>query len=176
MRSRRATLRKEGSAIGTTEHPMPPGGPAGRSVVILLVEDNPGDIRLTREALHGCGITNPMDVVTDGAAALAYLHREPPYHNAPRPGLILLDLNLPRVDGGQVLTVIKTDPDLRTIPVIILTTSAAPTDVEESYRRHANCYIVKPPTFTELAHAIDGIGAFWLDLVTLPPAAAAVGQ
>ena len=166
---------KVGRAISITEHPTPPGG--GPAVVILLVEDNPGDIRLTREALHGCGITNPMDVVTDGAAALAYLHREPPYHNAPRPGLILLDLNLPRVDGGQVLTVIKTDPDLRTIPVIILTTSAAPTDVEEAYQRHANCYIVKPPTFTELAHAIDGgIGAFWLDLVTLPPAAAAVGQ
>jgi len=165
---------KVGKAISLTEHPTTPGG--GSAVVILLVEDNPGDIRLTREALHGCGITNPMDVVTDGAAALAYLHREPPYHNAPRPGLVLLDLNLPRVDGGQVLTVIKTDPDLRTIPVIILTTSAAPTDVEESYRRHANCYIVKPPTFTELAHAIDGIGAFWLDLVTLPPAAAAVGQ
>ena len=167
---------KEGNAIGTTEHPPRPAGTAGRGVPILLVEDNPGDVRLTREALRGCGITNPVNVVNDGAAALAYLHREPPYDQAPRPGLILLDLNLPRVDGGQVLTVIKTDPELRTIPVIILTTSAAPTDVEAAYQRHANCYIVKSPTFTELAHAINGIGAFCLDLVTLPPAAAAVGQ
>ena len=164
---------KEGNAISTTEpHPRP----TGTAVPMLLVEDNPADIRLTREALRGCGITNPMDVVTDGAAALAYLHREPPYHHTSRPGLILLDLNLPRLDGGQVLTVIKTDPELRTIPVIMLTTSAAPTDVEAAYQQHANCYIVKPPAFTEFAHAINGIGGFWLDLVTLPPTAAAVGE
>jgi CheY-like chemotaxis protein len=173
---------KEGRVISTTEHhPKPTGtagtaGTAGPAVPILLVEDNPADIRLTREALRGCGITNPMDVVTDGAAALAYLHRDPPYHDSPRPGLVLLDLNLPRLDGAQVLlTVIKTDPDLRTIPVIILTTSAAPTDDQAAYQRHANCYIVKPATFTEFARAINGIGGFWLDLVTLPPAAAAVG-
>ena len=165
---------KEGKAIGSTEHPPRPAGTAGRAVSILLVQDNPGDIRLTREALHGCGITNPMDVVTDGAAALAYLHREPPYDQARRPGLVLLDLNLPRLDGGQVLTVIKADPDLRSIPVIMLTTSGEPADVEAAYQRHANCYIVKPPTFTEFARAINGIGGFWLDLVTLP-AAAAVG-
>ena len=167
---------REGRAISSTEHLPRPAATAVRGVPILLVEDNPGDIRLTQEALRAGGITNPMDVVSDGAAALAYLHREPPYADAPRPGLVLLDLNLPRVDGGQVLTAIKTDPELRTIPVIILTTSAAPTDVEAAYQRHANCYIVKSPTFTELAHAINGIGAFWLDLVTLPPATAAVGQ
>ena len=175
-RSRKLTVVREGRAISTTEHPPRPTATDGRGVPILLVEDNPGDIRLTHEALRGGGITNPMEVVSDGAAAMAYLHRAPPYHDAPRPGLVLLDLNLPRVDGGQVLTVIKTDPDLRTIPVIILTTSAAPTDVEVASQRHANCYIVKPPTFTEFAHAINAIGAFWLDLVTLPPAAAAVGR
>jgi len=175
-RSRKGTVGREGRAISTPERPPRPAATAGRRVPILLVEDNPGDIRLTREALRGGGITNPMDVVTDGAAALAYLHGEPPYADAPRPGLVLLDLNLPRVDGGQVLAMIKTDPDLCSIPVIILTTSAAPTDVDLAYRRHANCYIVKPPTFTEFAHAINGIGAFWLDLVTLPPSAAAVGR
>ena len=175
-RSRKGTVVRGGRAISTTEHLPRTAATVGRGVPILLVEDNPGDIRLTREALRGGGITNPMDVVSDGAAALAYLRREPPYADAPRPGLILLDLNLPRVDGGQVLTMIKTDPDLCSIPVIVLTTSAAPTDVDLAYRGHANCYIVKPPTFTELAHAITGIGAFWLDLVTLPPSAAAVGR
>ena len=93
---------REGGAISTTEHPPRPAATAGRSVPILLVEDNPGDIRLTHEALRGGGITTPMDGVSDGAAAMAYLHREPPYADAPRPGLVLLDLNLPRVDGGQV--------------------------------------------------------------------------
>ena len=175
-RSRKLTVVREGRAISTTEHPPRPAATAGRRVSILLVEDNPGDIRLTQEALRGGGITNPMEVVSDGAAGMAYLHQEPPYAGAPRPGLVLLDLNLPSVDGGQVLTMIKTDPDLCTIPVIILTTSAAPTDVDLAYRRHANCYIVKPSTFTEFAQAINAIGAFWLDLVTLPPAAAAVGR
>ena len=108
-------------------------------------------------------------MITDGDTALAYLRHQPPYQDAPRPGLVLLDLNLPHVDGRHVLTAIKTDPDLRTIPVIILTTSNAPADIELAYREHANCYLVKPLGFTALAHTIEIISAFWLDTVTLPP-------
>jgi len=151
----------------STERATRTVGAGRRLVPILLVEDNPADIRFTLEAVSDAGITR-MDVVTDGDAALAYLRKEPPYHDATRPGLVLLDLNLPRVDGRQVLTAIKTDPDLHTIPVIILTTSGAPPDVELAYREHANCYLVKPLTFTALADTIEIISAFWLDTVTLP--------
>ena len=138
-----------------------------RLVPVLLIEDNSADIRLTLEASSAVGITR-MDVITDGDTAMAYLRREPPYQDAPRPALVLLDLNLPRVDGRHLLTAIKTDPDLHTIPVIILTTSNAPPDIELAYREHANCYLVKPLGFTALAHTFDIISAFWLDTVTLP--------
>jgi CheY-like chemotaxis protein len=140
------------------------------AVPILLVEDNPADVRLTREAFASARVANPVDVVTDGDAALAYLRREPPYADAPQPGLVLLDLNLPRVDGKTVLAEIKGDPVLRSIPVIVLTTSSAPVDVQAAYQHHANCYIVKPLSFAAFAHAIASIGAFWLDLVMLPKA------
>jgi len=129
-----------------------------RPVPVLLIEDNPADIRLTPEASSACGLTR-LKVITDGDTALAYLRHQPPYQNAPRPGIVLLDLNLPRVDG----TAIKTDPDLHTIPVIILTTSSAPEDIELAYREHANCYLIKPLGFTALANTIE------LDTATLPP-------
>ena len=143
-------------------------GQGRRLVPVLLIEDNPADIRLTLEASSAAGLTR-MDVITAGDTAMAYLRREPPYQDAPRPGLVLLDLNLPHVDGRHVLTATKTDPDLHTIPVIILTTSAAPPEIELAYREHANCYLVKPLGFTALAHTFDIISAFWLDIVTLPP-------
>lgn len=135
---------------------------------ILLVEDNQADVRLTQEAIAGTGMGISMDVVTDGDEALAYLRRAGPFADAPRPVLILLDLNLPRLDGKQVLAEIKSDPDLRTIPVIVLTTSAAAPDVESAYHGHANCYIVKPLTFADFGRAMERIGSFWLDLVALP--------
>ena len=138
-----------------------------RLVPVLLIEDNPADIHLTLEASSTCGLTR-LEVITDGDTALAYLRHQPPYQDAPRPGLVLLDLNLPRVDGRHVLTAIKTDPDLHTIPVIILTTSSAPADIELAYREHANCYLVKPLGFAALANTIETISAFWLDTVTLP--------
>ena len=133
-----------------------------RLVPVLLIEDNPADIRLTLEASSTCGLTR-LEVITDGDTALAYLRHQPPYQDAPRPGLVLLDLNLPGIDGRHVLTAIKTDPDLHTIPVIILTTSSAPADIELAYREHANCYLVKPLGFTALANTIEIISAFWLD-------------
>ena len=153
----------------TTTHTATRGTGLGRRLVpVLLIEDNSADIRLTLEASSAVGITR-MDVITDGDTAMAYLRREPPYQDAPRPGLVLLDLHLAHVDGRHVLNAIKTDPDLHTIPVIILTTSAAPPDIELAYREHANCYLVKPLGFTALAHTFDIISAFWLDTVTLPP-------
>src|SRR5664279_3898140 len=152
----------------TTETTSRTTGLGRRQVPVLLIEDNPADIRrLTLEASCTAGLTR-MDVITDGDTALAYLRREP-LPGRPRPGLVLLDLNLPRVDGRHVLTAIKTDPDLHTIPVIILTTSAAPPDIELAYREHANCYLVKPLGFTALANTIEIISAFWLDAATLPP-------
>ena len=153
----------------TTTHTATRGTGLGRRLVpVLLIEDNPADIRLTLEASSAAGLTR-MDVITAGDTAMAYLRREPPYQDAPRPGLVLLDLNLPHVDGRHVLTAIKTDPDLHTIPVIILTTSAAPPDIELAYREHANCYLVKPLGFTALVDTIEIISAFWLDTATLPP-------
>lgn len=146
----------------------PPVRPSTGTAPILLVEDNQADVRLTREAIATLGMDIEMEVVSDGDAALAYLRRDAPYAGAPRPSLILLDLNLPRVDGKQVLAEIKNDDRLRTIPVIILTTSAAALDVEAAYHGHANSYIVKPLTFADFGRAMEQIGAFWLDLVTLP--------
>src|ERR687884_1433856 len=117
---------------------------ATRAIEILLVEDSPGDVRLTREALRDGKVRNNLSVVTDGVEALAFLRREGRYADAPRPDLILLDLNLPKKDGREVLAEIKADPNLRRIPVVVLTTSEAEQDIVETYNLHANCYVKKP--------------------------------
>ena len=136
---------------------------------ILLVEDSPSDAMMTREALESSKVMNRLHIVDDGAQAMAFLRREGNFGTAPRPGLILLDLNLPRKNGLEVLQEVKDDPDLKTIPVVILTTSKAESDVARSYGLHANCYISKPVEFAKLAESVRGIRDFWLCLVTLPP-------
>jgi two-component system, chemotaxis family, response regulator Rcp1 len=138
-------------------------------VEILLVEDNPADIRLTREALHEGKVRNNLNVVVDGEAALAFLRREGNYVSATRPDLILLDLNLPKKDGREVLAEIKEDPSLKQIPVVILTTSNAEKDILQSYDLHVNCYITKPVQLTEFLSVVKSIDDFWLALVRLPP-------
>jgi CheY-like chemotaxis protein len=141
----------------------------GRLVEILLVEDNPGDVRLTQEVFKEGRVRNNLSVAWNGEEALAFLRREGRFANAPRPDIILLDLNLPRKDGREVLAEIKVDPELKCIPVVILTTSQAESDLIESYNLHANCYIVKPvdlPHFIEVVKRIEG---FWLQIVKLPP-------
>jgi chemotaxis family two-component system response regulator Rcp1 len=138
------------------------------AIEILLVEDNPGDARLTREAFKEGRLLNNLTVVCDGVEALAYLRREGQYSNCPRPDLVLLDLNLPKKDGREVLSEIKTDDELKMIPVVVLTTSAAQEDVTRAYGSHANCYITKPvdlDQFLRVAHSIEN---FWLTLVRLP--------
>lgn len=135
---------------------------------ILLVEDNPGDVRLTREALRDAKMVNELHVASDGVEALAFLRREPPYTTAPRPDLILLDLNLPRVDGREVLSAIKSSPELRTIPVVVLTSSGAEEDVARSYDLHANCYVRKPVELQSFLHVVQTIDDFWLSVVRLP--------
>jgi CheY-like chemotaxis protein len=139
-----------------------------RTINVLLVEDDPGDVLMTREAFEE-NLHNRLDVVTDGAAALDYLRHEEPYADAPRPDLILLDLNLPRRDGREVLQEIKADPDLRHIPVIVLTTSQAEEDVLRSYQLHANAYVTKPVDFEGFVEAIRQIDQFFLSVVQLPP-------
>jgi CheY-like chemotaxis protein len=142
----------------------------GRPVEILLVEDNPGDVRLTREALREGKIRNHLSVVPDGVEALAFLRRAGRYAEAPHPDVILLDLNLPRKSGREVLAEIKADGQLRRIPVVILTTSADEQDVLRAYELHANCYITKPVDFEQFSTVIQAIENFWLTVVTLPGA------
>jgi CheY-like chemotaxis protein len=142
--------------------------PDAREITVLLVEDDPGDVLMTREAFED-KLNNRLDVVTDGAAALAYLRREPPYADAPRPDLILLDLNLPRRDGREVLAEVKDDPELASIPVVVLTTSQAEEDVLRSYQLHANAYVTKPVDFTGFLEAIRQIDHFFVSVVQLPP-------
>lgn len=137
---------------------------------ILLVEDNPGDARLAAEAFKEGTIPTQLHVVQDGIEAMAFLRREAPYSDVPRPDLVLLDLNLPRKDGREVLAEIKEDPHLRRLPVIVLTTSQAETDISRSYELHANCYIVKPVDFDRFIDVVKGIEDFWCSLVKLPPA------
>lgn len=140
----------------------------GRAIVILMVEDNPADVRLTREAFSEAKISNSLYVVSDGVEAMSFLRREPPHADVPRPDLILLDLNLPRKDGREVLAEIKADPSLRRIPVVVLTTSRSDADVLSTYNLHANCYITKPvdlERFLEIVHSVEN---FWLTAVTLP--------
>ena len=135
---------------------------------ILLVEDSPGDVRLTREALKDAKMHINLHVASDGIEAMAFLNREEEYSDVPRPDLILLDLNLPRKDGRQVLEEIKDNPELMTIPVVILTTSASEEDVLRSYRLHANCYISKPVDLDGFLKVIKSIDNFWLSIVKLP--------
>ena len=139
-----------------------------RPIQILMVEDNDGDVFLTMEALKSAKIANEVHVVHDGVEALEFLRRQGKYAAAPRPELILLDLNLPRKDGRQVLAEIKPDPELGKIPVVVLTSSAAEQDVVKSYQLHANCYIVKPVDFNGLMEIVASIEQFWLAVVTLP--------
>jgi two-component system, chemotaxis family, response regulator Rcp1 len=142
--------------------------PTGRPIEILLVEDNPGDVRLTVEGLNEGKVHNNLHVARDGVEALAFLRREGNYSDAVRPDLILLDLNLPRKDGREVLADIKADPDLKTIPVVVLTTSRAEQDVLHSYQLQANCYITKPVDLEQFIHVVKSIEDFWFTVVTLP--------
>lgn len=143
----------------------------GIEVEILLVEDSPGDVRLTREALKNSRFPNRLHVVGDGVEALAFLRRQGPYAaTAVRPHLILLDYNLPRKSGHEVLADIKADPDLRRIPVVVLTTSEAEQDIWQAYDLHANCFISKPVDFDVFLDVIRSIEDFWLTTVKLPPA------
>jgi chemotaxis family two-component system response regulator Rcp1 len=137
-------------------------------IEILLVEDNPGDVRLTRETLKDNKISNRLSVVEDGEKALAYLRRQGGYSASARPDLILLDLNLPRIGGREVLAVIKADPKLCAIPVVVLTTSEADADIKTSYESHANCYISKPVALDAFIKVVRSIEDFWFDLVRLP--------
>ena len=140
-----------------------------RAAELLLVEDNPGDIRLTIEALKEGKVINNLTVVKDGEDAIAFLRRQRQYANAPRPDLILLDLNLPRKGGMEVLAEIKEDPDLKQIPVVVLTTSQAEQDILRTYTLHANCYIVKPVDLNQFMNVVQTIRSFWLSVVTFPP-------
>jgi CheY-like chemotaxis protein len=141
---------------------------SGRPVVILLAEDNPGDVRLTQEALKAAKVSNTLHVVEDGVETMAFLHREGKHVDAPRPDVILLDLNLPRMDGREALAEIKSDPDLRSIPVVILTSSELEEDVIKAYDLHANCYATKPVELDQFLHIVKAISDFWLTIVKLP--------
>ena len=143
--------------------------PYSRPVEILLVEDNPGDVRLTREALREGKVRNNLYVASDGVDALAFLRREGQYADAVRPDLILLDLNLPRKDGREVLQEIKADASLRYIPVVVLTSSQAEQDILRAYDLHANCYVSKPVVLDQFIHVVHSIEDFWFTIVKLPP-------
>lgn len=138
------------------------------TIEILLVEDNPGDVRLTLEAFNEGRMCNHLSVVEDGVEAMAFLRREGRYADAVRPDLILLDLNLPRKDGRQVLAEIKVDDHLRRIPVVILTTSSAEQDILATYDLHANCYITKPVDLEQFIRVVQSVEDFWLSIVKLP--------
>ena len=143
-------------------------GTNGVPIEVLLVEDSPGDVRLTREALKEAKMYIHLHVVPDGAEAMAFLKREGGHAGAPRPDLILLDLNLPKKDGREVLQEIKESPALQTIPVVILTTSASEADILRSYRHHANCYITKPVGLDGFLEVVKSIDGFWLSVVKFP--------
>jgi chemotaxis family two-component system response regulator Rcp1 len=141
------------------------------SIEILLVEDSPGDVRLTQEALRDAKVQNNLHVASDGIDATSFLRRQGKHANAPRPDLILLDLNLPKKSGREVLEEIKLDPILKSIPVVILTTSAAEEDILRSYQLHANCYITKPVDLDQFLKVVKTIDNFWLAIVKLPAVA-----
>jgi chemotaxis family two-component system response regulator Rcp1 len=138
-------------------------------IEILLIEDNPGDVRLTIEGLKEAKVYNTLHVARDGIEALRFLRREGPHSDAPRPDLILLDLNLPRKDGREVLAEIKGDEALKRIPIIVLTTSQDEEDIFKTYDLHANCYITKPLDFEQFMHVVQSVEDFWLSVVTFPP-------
>jgi len=139
------------------------------SINILLIEDNPGDVELTREALTESGkIMNHLEVAIDGEEALDYLYRRAKYSSAVKPDLILLDLNLPKLDGRDVLKVIKKDVELAKIPVIILSSSEAANDIQRSYQLHANCFVTKPVQLDDFIRVVQTIESFWIDIVRLP--------
>jgi chemotaxis family two-component system response regulator Rcp1 len=144
-------------------------GPKCGPIEILLVEDNPGDVRLTIEALKEGKVANKINVAADGIEALAFLRREGKYENAPKPDLILLDLNLPKKNGREVLAEIKMDSRLKCIPVVILTSSQAEKDIVTTYNLHANCYITKPVDFGQFIDVVKSIENFWFTVVKLPP-------
>jgi chemotaxis family two-component system response regulator Rcp1 len=144
-------------------------GPKCGPIEILLVEDNPGDVRLTIEALKEGKVANKINVAVDGIEALAFLRREGKYENAPKPDLILLDLNLPKKNGREVLAEIKMNTHLKCIPVVILTSSQAEKDIVTTYNLHANCYITKPVDFDQFINVVKSIESFWFSVVKLPP-------
>ena len=139
-----------------------------KEIEILLVEDSPGDVRLTVEALKEAKVHNRLSVVQDGVEAMEFLYKKGSFKDVIRPDLILLDLNLPRKDGREVLTEIKSDPKLRQIPIVVLTTSRAEEDVLRAYNSHANCYITKPVDFKQFMSVVKSIEDFWLTVVKLP--------
>ena len=140
-----------------------------KQIDILLVEDNPGDVRLTREALKEGKVLNTLNVVGDGVEALEFLNHEGKYATSAHPDIILLDLNLPRMDGRELLGRIKSNPNLRRIPVVILTTSKAEEDIIKSYDLHANCYITKPVDLDQFITVVKSVEEFWFTIVKLPP-------
>ena len=142
--------------------------PDGQAINILLVEDNPGDVRLTVEALKEGKVRNQLHIAKDGMEAMDFLHRRGNYSDVPRPDLILLDLNLPKKDGHEVLAEIKEDPELKRIPVVVLTGSKAGDDILKTYNRHANCYITKPVDWDQFITVVKSINDFWLTIVKLP--------
>ncbi|HEX6908931.1 MAG TPA: response regulator [Longimicrobium sp.] len=142
--------------------------PSSSPIEVLLVEDNPGDVRLTREALKEGKVCNNLSVVPDGVEAMAFLRRQGPYADAPRPDVILLDLNLPKKDGREVLEEVKSDAELRSIPVVVLTTSEAERDIARAYALHANCYITKPVDLDQFITVVKSIEDFWFSIVKLP--------
>lgn len=144
-------------------------GRACRPIEILMVEDNPGDVRLTIEALKEGKVRNNLHTVADGEEAMKFLRRQDTHAQAPRPDLVLLDLNLPKKNGREVLAEIKDDPDLKRIPVVILTVSEAEQDIIKSYNLHANCYITKPVNLEQFIQVVRSIEDFWLSIVMLPP-------
>ena len=141
-----------------------------RPIEILMVEDSAPDVLLTREALTDAKVRNRLHVVEDGLLAMAFLRRRPPFQDAPRPDLVLLDLNLPKMDGREVLVEIKGDDELKTIPVVVLTTSKAEEDILRAYRAHANCFIRKPVDFAKFSDVVRVVENFWFTVVSLPPA------
>lgn len=149
----------------------PHNGAMDRPIEILLVEDNPGDVRIAMEALKDCRVANNLSVAEDGVEALSFLRREGGYESSPRPDLILLDLNLPRKDGHEVLAEIKADTDLRQIPVVVLTTSENERDVHKAYDLNANCYITKPGGLEQFVSVMKSIQYFWSMVVQLPTSA-----
>lgn len=140
-----------------------------RPIEILLVEDNPGDVNLTREAMENNKVHVAIHVVSDGVEAMAFLRSTGKYADAPRPDIVLLDLNLPKKDGREVLAEIKADPDLKRIPVVILTISKDEEDILKTYNLHANCYITKPIQLNQFIKVVKSIEDFWLTIVKLPP-------